>query len=563
MMESPTSVLQATPQIIPQNQTEVVSVSSTTTSSQISTVTDSLSKTVLQSSEGSASQETERNPSIILQGASDYISITRNYTYRTAPGFVRNVPTYVISGLVQMDQHAQSPHQVRNALIGMITDEIVEGALRGVIGATPAGIAIMVADVAVEPIRDALPSWQQLEKDLGSKDSSVREQAENTIHVKGLAEIFALPSTASHVISKLAQAGFQRLASCFSSSSSSSSSSSCSSSYSSSSSSIVVISSSSASSSSSFSASSSSSLTSFSTRSSSFSTGLSPLPILDDMITLAREHGESNKWEIIRLKVIEQIDAFSPIIPSGLSTVTSSNLTTFTTNPISNLSVDSDQSTENINEEQVLEEEREGKRSEITWTGVQIHVPLDNLKKIRISTGVQFGQEGQFQTGVSTDLRQPLKNVQISSSVQGESGSVGVSTSIRHPVKDAHVGTSLYGVGVSTSFRHPAKDVNVTIPLAPCVGLSIPFKKPSQARVVIGVPFVPGASFSVSKRQIEKPVEQVVKAVIVKPVTAVGKEVEQVVKVVAQPVGKGVERVARNFVRQPIKAAGKVFKKLF
>ncbi len=484
------------------------------------------------SSETVSAKREERQPSIVLQTAADYMSITREHVYRQAPPFIRNIPTYIINDLAQMDQNSDSSHQTRDAVIGVVADEVVEGLLGRLIGATPAGIAIMVGNLAAEPLRSTLPSIEQIEQNLGSDDRFKARFAERQIQAKVLVDILALPATAANVISRLARRGFDH----FTQPDSSSHSLSCSGSLSSSSSSLT----------------SSLSSSSFSTLSST------EVPAFDELFTLGRQQEEANMWEIIRVKVIQQIGLFSPFVPSSSSTVTSSSFPTITTDTFSTSSSLSIIMPEESVEEQIVDQSHEKDHKEAEWTGVQIHIPLDNIKNIQISTGVQF-KGGQYQTGISTTLRHPVKDLHVSGSIQGDSIGGGLDTSLRDPVRNLHGSIFIGDLSIRTSFRHPAKDITIMVPIVPLVGLSIPLKKISQSRVTVGIPFIPGASASIPVKKIEK----VVKEVVVEPIKAIGKPVEHVVKEVAQPVGKVAERVVRNVVRQPLRSVGRVFKKMF
>lgn len=464
---------------------------------------------IIKSSHQELSHEEHHHPSLVLQAGTYYSEILRHQVYHPAPALVRNVPTYTLQWLVQMNEHEQSEHRIRNATIGLIAEISAQEGLALLIGGTPAGVAMLTATV-VDRMKESLPSMEEIGTGLISSDPIEKRVAQAYLKAQAAGTILALPVTAVKLISKLAQSGFDRLSRSSSRSSSSSSSSWSSSSSTSSWPSISI-------------AETTTSLEigrpdSLGTESSSISD-----IDFDETIYLGKERKDSKEWEAICIKILSDIGSSS--MSSSASTETSSIVST--------ASESSDQSSgaESVEEQQ---------GNNVKWTGVQVHIPLDQIKNTRISTGVQFGSSGQYQTGISTTLSHPAKDLQVSVSAQvSDSVAIGASTSLRHPVEDLHVGASSAGFGVSTSLRHPAKDVVIAVPITYLVGVQIPLKKISQARITIGVPMIPGASVSIPVRKVEKAVEKVIKEGVIKPID----------KVVTRPLVK-IAREARRPVQQ-------------
>lgn len=475
--------------------------------------------------------EAERHSSVALDAFAQYTAIARHHINHDAPMIVRNVPIYVIQGIAQMAEHSQSEHQFRDATIGVISENAVEVALTRFLGATtPAGIAMLTA-YAAEQLQEALPPREEVARSSLSDDPHAHLAAGLVEQARLALDLYALPRTAVHVISRLASNGFERLSNMFSPSSQPVSS------LPSSSVGAGPISSPiSSQSSSSISSVSSSSISSYSS-SNSPAMALDPLPQVDEVITVGRL-GENHVWEIVRIKIIEMLDGFSPLVPSGLSEVASSAISSAsslspTSSPSPSALVPADSADRQA--EGDVKEDFEVEGSNVQWSGLQFHVPLENLKNTRISTGVSFGQNGQVQTGVSTTLRHPIKDLQVSAAVQvTDFVAIGASTSLRQPLKDGRVGVSVGGFGASTSWRHPKKSVVVSIPVTPLIGFQIPLRKISQARIAIGVPLIPGLSVSVPVKKIEKAVKTVVRH----PVKAVGKPIEKAARTVGRIFGR-------------------------
>lgn len=426
------------------------------------------------------SHESPSHGSSAMRAAADYAAVVRHQVYHHSPGLTRNLPTYVIQGLAERAENPRSEHPLRDATIGIVADSLVEGVLARCIGATPAGYAILTANLVAGPLQESLPSWEEIGHNLGSREPGVSRAADRQMQARVVADILSLPAAAVHTISQLAREGFTRLSGSISESNSENGSPS---------------------------PSSSSSQVS--------------LPKANETISLGKL--QEHTWEIIRLRIVREIVDGSSLVPPRLASVASSALPSVSSP--SNLEESSDQLFERkvSREDKHLERKSspEGKQLEsspIQWSGVQVHVPLDNIKDIRISTGVKCGQGGGYQASISSSLRHPVKDLHVSASVpvpEVPGVSVGVATSLRHPVRDAHVGVSSQGVGISTSLRHPAKDVQVVIPVPgiPFAAVSIPLKRPSQARIGVGVPLIPGASVSLPVRKLTKPPEKLVKNV--------------------------------------------------
>src|SRR5689334_17477935 len=147
---------------------EIMTTSVSTRISQVDTSVTSSSQgsSSINSSEELTSQESHgehTQPNIVLQTMATYSEILRHQVYHPAPVVVRNVPTYVLQWLVQMNEHNRSEHVIRDATIGLVAEVGVQETLSLLIGGVPAGAAMFTASV-VERLEESpiLPSMEQI-----------------------------------------------------------------------------------------------------------------------------------------------------------------------------------------------------------------------------------------------------------------------------------------------------------------------------------------------------------------------------------------------------------------
>src|SRR5437867_1355965 len=97
----------------------------------------------------------------ILQAFTDGLSIARSALYHDAPEIIRSGPVQVLGFISSMEEHRGSPHQVRDALIDVGAETVVETAIAHLAGGVPAAVAMGLGHVA-ERLKQTQPSWNQI-----------------------------------------------------------------------------------------------------------------------------------------------------------------------------------------------------------------------------------------------------------------------------------------------------------------------------------------------------------------------------------------------------------------